>query len=53
MLHACHLIIIAPENSSELLKLSNSFQSNPMSPIYAGDNVNPVAIKRKNNNYFV
>ena len=53
MLHACRLIIVAPENSDELLKYSDRFRSNPMSPVYSGDNVNPVAIKKhssKNNN---
>ena len=45
MLHACRLIIVAPENSDELLKYSDRFRSNPMSPVYSGDNVNPVAIK--------
>ena len=47
MLHACRVIIVAPENSDELLKYSDRFRSNPMSPIYSGDNVNPVAIKKK------
>ena len=46
MLHAFHLIIVAPENSNELLKLSDRFRSNSMRPIYSGDNVNPVAIKK-------
>ena len=45
MLHACRLIIVAPENSDELLKYSDRFWSNPMSPAYSGDIVNPVAIK--------
>ena len=47
MLHACRVIIVAPENSDELLKYSDRFRSNPMSPIYSGDIVNPVAIKKK------
>ena len=50
MLHACHLIIVAPENSNELLKLSDRFRSNPMRPIDSGDNVNPIAIKEKHSN---
>ena len=46
MLHACRLIVVAPENSDELLKYCDRFRSNPMSPIYSGDNVNPVAIEK-------
>ena len=46
MLHACRLIIVVLENSDELLKYSDQFRNNPMSPIYSGDNINRVAIKK-------